>query len=155
MNVKSARPGQAHSLRIVSRELRRVNRALALMAVAGAPRARPQINPETVRAINAARRLREQCFEPAVAEAGWALLLEAYAARLDGRAVTMTGLGEPAGIARSTAHRWAGQLIDRGLLVRLQDGGDDRTIPVALADDAAERVRLYLEAALELSPWLL
>jgi DNA-binding IclR family transcriptional regulator len=82
---------------------------------------------------------------------GPALLLDAFAARLEGRGIAMTAIGAPAGIPRSTAHRWAAHLLDRGLLVRLPHEGDQRTGPIGLSAAAAESVRAYLEAALKLS----
>ena len=48
----------------------------------------------------------------AIGDVGWALLLDAFAARLEGRGVAMTSIGAPAGIPRSTAHRWALHLLE-------------------------------------------
>ena len=149
--------GSAQNLRQVTRELRRMERRLARLAEASGPSAPPrppEINAASVRAILTARRLRDEVIGPALGEVAWALLLDAFAARLDGRGVAMTNLGAAAGIARSTAHRRAAQLLDRGLLVRHSGVGDDRTVLVTLSDDAAGRVHSYLTRALKLSPWL-
>jgi DNA-binding MarR family transcriptional regulator len=80
-------------------------------------------------------------------------LLEAFAARLEGRLVALTSLGGSEGIPRSTAHRWTRWLLDRGLLSSQPDPGDERITLVGLSDDAAERVRTYLANALSLSRW--
>ena len=144
---------RAHALGAVGRELQRVNRTLRRLA-AEPGRGRPAIDGASVRAIIAARRMRDACFEPAVGDLAWTLLLEAYAARLDGRLSVMTGLGAPAGIARSTAHRWTAWLLDRGLLTRHADPQDERIVLIGVSDDAAGRIRAYLAAAIAQSPWL-
>ncbi len=144
----------AGTLGNIGRELQRVNRTLRRLA-AEPGRARPQINGVSVRAILAARRMRDDCFGPDVGDLAWTLLLEAYAARLEGRLSVMTGLGAPAGIARSTAHRWAAWLLDRGLLTRHADPEDERIVLIGVSDDAAENIRAYLAAAIAQSPWLL
>jgi DNA-binding MarR family transcriptional regulator len=106
-----------------------------------------------VQAILAARRLRELCLGPEVGDVAWALLLEAFAARLEGRMVALTSLGAGEGIPRSTAHRWTRWLLDRGLLSSHADPSDDRITLVELSEEAAERVRTYLANALSLSRW--
>ncbi len=149
--------GQAASLEDISRELQRVNRALRRLARRGggrrAPRP-PEISGASVRAILAARRLRDECFGPAVGDLAWAVLLEAYAARLEGRLSPMTSLGASAGIARSTAHRWVAWLLDHGLLVRHPQPTNRRTALVGPSDAAAARIADYLAAAARLSPLL-
>jgi DNA-binding MarR family transcriptional regulator len=145
------RPGRVYDLRSLSRELQRVNRTLR--RIGGMPALpRPSIDSVSVRAILDARRLRDACFGPAIGELAWAILLEAYAARLDGRLSAMTSLGAPAGIARSTAHRWVAALLARGLLARHADPADERIVLVGLADDAAERIRAYLDEATGRAP---
>ena len=144
---------RAHALGAVGRELQRVTRSLRRLAAEPA-RARPEISGASVRAIIAARRMRDACFGPAVGDLAWTLLLEAYAARLDGRLSVMTGLGAPAGIARSTAHRRVAWLLGRGLLTRHADPKDERIVLIGVSDDAADRIRAYLTAALAQSPWV-
>ena len=146
---------QAQSLQQVTRELQRVNRTLQRLArrpVVRRALRTPEISGASVRALLAARRLREECFGTAVGEQAWAVLLEAYAARLDGRLSPMTSLGASAGIARSTAHRWVAWLLGKGLLVRHPEPANRRTALVGLSDDAAARIRDYLAAAVRISP---
>lgn len=133
------------------RELQRVNRTLRRIGAESAG-ARPRISSDSVRGILAARRMRDACFGPAVGEQAWAILLEAYAARLEGRLSAVTSLGAPAGIARSTAHRWVAALLERGLLTRHADPADDRIVLVGLSDAAAERIRAYLDEAMGQAP---
>jgi IclR helix-turn-helix domain len=145
--------GRAQNLQQMTRELRRIERVLAW--VSGELIRPPGLGAEAVRGMLAARRLRDECFRPAIGDVGWVLLLDAFAARLEGRGVAMTAIGAPAGVPRSTAHRWAGHLLERGLLVRTADEGDRRGSPVGLSPAAAESVRAYLEAALKLSRLIL
>ncbi|HEV7658582.1 MAG TPA: hypothetical protein VGO55_01930 [Allosphingosinicella sp.] len=145
--------GRAQNLQQMTRELRRIERVLSW--VSGELTRPPGMDAKAVRSILAARRLRDECFRPPVGDVGWALLLDAFAARLEGRGVVMTAIGAPAGVPRSTAHRWATHLLGRGLLVRLPHEGDQRAAPVGLSAAAAESVRAYLEAALKLSRLIL
>lgn len=150
--------GGAHNLRQITRALRRMERGLARIAEPPQPSApaRPaRIDATSVRAVLAARRLRDETIMPALGEIGWALMLDAFAARLEGRGVAMTNLGTAAGVARSTAHRRAAQLLGRGLLVRHPGPSDDRTLFVTLSDAAAARVHAYLTKALMVSPLVL
>lgn len=138
------RPRRAYDLRGLGRELQRVNRTLRRIgALPGL--SPPPLDAAAVRAILDARRRRDACFGPAIGEQAWAILLEAYAARLEGRLSVMTSLGAPAGIARSTAHRWVAALLERGLLTRQADPADERVVLVGLADDAAARIRAHLD----------
>lgn len=142
---------RTRSLGAVSRELKRVNRTLRRLAAGPAPR---EVNGASIRAMVAARRLRDGCFDPAIGDLAWTILLDAYAARLDGRLSPMTSLGARGGIARSTAHRWVASLLARGLLTRHADPHDERIILVGLSEDAAGRIRDYLAAALRQAPLL-
>lgn len=137
----------------VGRELRRLNRMLRQIAPtdASAAPARgrpPAIDAALVRAILAARRRRDRAMGVAIGEAAWTLLLEAYAAHLEGRRIATTGLGAPSGLSRSTAHRWVLWLVERGLLVRRADPRDERVGLIALTDECAGRLRAYLTATL-------
>jgi DNA-binding MarR family transcriptional regulator len=116
---------------------------------------RPDITSEAVRSIIAARRLRAEHLGQGIGEAAWAILLEVFAARLEGRRIAMTDLGTAARFPQTTAYEWIRRLIDRGLLLRLPDPNDERIALIDLSDDAAERMRAYLTAALRLSPWIL
>jgi hypothetical protein len=151
---KDPKARTAHTLAQLSRELQRVNRSLRRLAAApGGPR--PEVSGASLRAMLAARRMRDTCFGPAIGDLAWAILLEAFAARLDGRLSPVTSLGMVAGIARSTAHRWVAALLERGLLTRHSDPSNERAVLIGLADDAAARIRAYLNAALTETPLIL
>jgi hypothetical protein len=150
---RKSRSRRAYVLADVSRELQRVNRSLRRLAAAPG-RSRPEISSASVREILEARRMRDTCFEPGIGDLAWAILLEAFAARLDGRLSAMTSLGAPAGIPRSTAHRWVSVLLKRGLLTRHADPADARSILIGLSDDSAQRIHNYLAKALSVSGWM-
>ncbi len=115
----------------------------------------PEIASGTVRAVIAARHLREQWFDPALGEADWSILLQALAVRLEGRTLGLSELGEAAGLAKTTAHSAVNRLAARGLLVRRAHPEDERIALIDLTDEAADRLRAYLRAAFSLSPWIL
>lgn len=134
----------------VGRELRRLNRMLRRIAPSnpGTARGRQAIDAPLVRAILAARRQRERAMGLAIGEAAWTLLLEAYAAHLEGRRIATTGLGASSGLSRSTAHRWVLWLVEQGLLVRRGDPRDERVGLIALTEECAARLRAYLASTL-------
>lgn len=133
----------------LSRELRRLNRSLHRLARGQTP-PRREISGASLRAVLAARRQRDLCFTPPIGDHSWTILIEAYAAHLEGRQMPMTGFGAVAGIARSTAHRRVTHLLDRGLLTSHADPADDRIVLIDLPDDTAARIRAYLVAGLDL-----
>jgi DNA-binding MarR family transcriptional regulator len=139
--------GPVRHMADVARELKRINRRLARLGVPEAPRP-AAIDAQAVRALIEARRRRDTVFGVEIGEVAWLLLLEAYAARLDGRRTVMTGLGLSLGISRSTAHRWVTWLIEQRLLARRADPRDDRIGLVALSDRAADSMQAYLKATL-------
>lgn len=123
-------------------------RQLARMAV-------PEFAGADVRAILAARRLREEWFGPGLSDSAWSLLLALLAARFDGSRSTVSAIGNAAGLAPATAQRQMLRLAEAGLIRRDSDPADERVVRLALTDEAEDRMRAYLTAALRLSPWLL
>jgi hypothetical protein len=140
-----------------TRELRRIGRTLRRMSSdpQGREIAAPRdIEAADLRAIIASRRLRETCLGPGLGDSAWALLLEAYAARLEGRRIPSTALGMAEKMARSTAHRWTRALIERGLLSSDAPDDDRRVSLIGLSDEGAKRMRACLIGAARLSPWI-
>jgi len=113
-----------------------------------------QITGAAVRSIIDARRLRDHMLGSRIGDAGWALLLEVLSARLEGRRSGITRLIEAAELAPATAHRRIEALTKRGLLVRRADPEREHVVLLDLTEEAADRLRAYLKAALGLSPWL-
>lgn len=115
----------------------------------------PEIGAAQVRAVIAARRLRREYLDIEFGDPAWALLLELFAARLEGYRLTMTALGEAAGLRATTALRWVHALEEKGLIRRHADPEDERLVLLDLTENAADAIRAYLTSALTLSPWLL
>jgi len=113
-----------------------------------------EIASGTVRAVIAVPHLRLQWFDPALGEAEWSILLEALAARLEGRTLGLSELGAAAGLAKTTALSAMNRLAARDLLVRRAHAEDKRIALIDLTDEAADRLRAYLRAAFSLAPWI-
>ncbi len=112
-----------------------------------------EISGAAVRSIIAARRLRDEYFWPAMAEAAWALLLQLFATRLEGRYLDVAELSEAAGIPLASGRHWIDWLAGRGLVRRGGDG-DDESAAIDLTEAGADEMRAYLLASLRLSPWI-
>ncbi|HEV2866377.1 MAG TPA: hypothetical protein VGX37_07665 [Allosphingosinicella sp.] len=145
------------SLLEISRVLEETARLLrGHAAFEGSPRGAGEppfdVSAQRVRAIIAARWLRREYlgFEPGDAE--WSLILELYAARLEGRRVNQTGLGVAAGVAQTTTLQATRRLIADGVFAARKDRRDKRVLLITLSDAAANRVRDYLAAACRIAP---
>lgn len=108
--------------------------------------------PAGVRAIIAARWLRREFLGADIGEAEWSLMLELYAARLEGRGVHQTGLAVAAALPQTTALHATRRLIAGGLFVSAPDPGDKRRLLIKLTEPAASRIRAYLAAAARIAP---
>ena len=148
-------PEQA-SLLAISRVLEETARMLHDWALAeDPPLRRPAdapipVSASTVRTIIAARWLRRDFLGVDVGDPEWSLMLELYAARLEGRQIHQTGLSVAAGVPQSTALQATRRLVEAGLFATTPDPRDGRKLLVALTAPAAERIRSYLTAALEI-----
>jgi len=112
-----------------------------------------QIEPGFVRSIIRARRLRDQYFRGELfADPAWDMLLDLFAARLEGNRVAVSSLCIAAAVPATTALRWIKALTDRGLLVRAADPRDGRRVYVELAPEAAKAMAVYFAMAQRLSP---
>jgi DNA-binding MarR family transcriptional regulator len=103
--------------------------------------------PEGVRAIIAVRRLRRELLGADLGEAEWSLMLELYAAGLEGRSVHQTGLAVAAGVPQTTALHATRRLLRTGVFASAPDPHDRRRLLIALSRPAAARVATYLAAA--------
>lgn len=107
----------------------------------------PPVNSATVRAIIRARRLRDQYFPSEMfADPGFDMLLDLYAARLEGSRVAVSSLCIAAAVPATTALRWIRALTDQGMFVRSADPHDGRRVYISLSDEAAQSMARYLEA---------
>lgn len=116
---------------------------------------RAALSAAQVRAVISARRLRCQYLALGDEDASWALLLELLAARMEGRRFAVTEVAEAAGIPLTTSLRRLQGLEDRGLVVRRPCPRNRRIVLMDLSDEADDRLRAYLAAALAVSPWIL
>jgi DNA-binding MarR family transcriptional regulator len=107
---------------------------------------------QSVRAIIAVRWLRREFLGADLGDAEWSLILELYAARLEGRLIHQTGLAVAAGVPQTTALHATRRLIDGGFFAAEPDPHDKRRILIALSDPAAGRIRAYLDAAARIAP---
>ena len=148
----------AASLIELSRVLEESARILKEHAEAGepaepvAPEAKREITPALVRSLLIARRLRSEFFAIGPGGAAWTMMLELFAARLEGKRVNQQSLGRRAGVSATTALRLVRALAKDGVLTIERDPESRRSLIVALTDEAAGRMRDYLELALGAAP---
>jgi DNA-binding MarR family transcriptional regulator len=74
------------------------------------------------------------------------MLLDLYAARLEGSRVAVSSLCIAASVPATTALRWIKALTDKGLFVRQADPQDGRRVYIGLSDEAAQAMGRYLAA---------
>jgi hypothetical protein len=148
----------AVSLLEISRVLEETARLLR-QHVPARPTSRPfgrraeLITAPLVRAIISVRRMRRDHFPCAPGVPAWSILLELYAARLEGRKTSQTMLGTAAAVPETTTIRLIKSLVRQGYLVSRHDADDRRLVLLDLSDDAAERIRAYLTAAIVAGPF--
>jgi len=114
-------------------------------------RTRPPLpDPRLIRRIIHHRQMRARFFDGALfADPAWDILLDLTAARAEHRRVAVTSLCIASGVPPTTALRWIGQMIEAGLLEKVEDETDRRRAFVALTDKAADAMARYF-ANLEL-----
>lgn len=101
-------------------------------------------DPLLVRRIIRQRQLRARFFQGDLfADPAWDILLDLTAARAEHNRVSVTSLCIASGVPPTTALRWIGQMVDAGLLQRVDDDSDRRRAFIALTDRAADAVARY------------
>lgn len=104
----------------------------------------PLPDPRLIRRILRQRQLRARFFEGDLfADPAWDMLLDLSAARAEHSRVSVTSLCIASGVPPTTALRWIGQLIDAGLLQRVEDDTDRRRAFITLTDKAADAMARY------------
>jgi hypothetical protein len=107
----------------------------------------PEISAQEIRAVIRSRRLRAQFFaQEMFADPAWDMLLDLFAAELEGRRVSVSSLCIAAAVPPTTALRWIGTLHDAGLFERHADPSDRRRAYIALSQKALEGMRSYVGA---------
>ncbi len=118
----------------------------------GGPGRADLVTAPLVRAVIVSRRMRRDYFPNISGDAAWSMMLELFAARLEGRRLSQTMLGTLAGIAETTALRLTRTMLRQGTFTSQDDPEDRRVILLGLSDDAASRMRAYMTAAIASGP---
>ena len=158
------REGESERLRRLNAEVARIAEALARLSVqeeesrrggvgdrhqsfhATPARAQPG-DAELVRRMIRARRLRDGFFGSGLfEEPAWDMLLDLYAASLEGTRVSVSSLCIAAAVAPTTALRWIGKMTEAGLFARQPDPVDRRRAFMMLTPYALDGMRGYLDA---------
>lgn len=107
--------------------------------------ARPPLpEPRLVRRIIRQRQLRARFFDGDLfADPAWDILLDLTAARAEHARVSVTSLCIASGVPPTTALRWISQMVETGLLERIEDEVDRRRAFIALTDKSAEAMACY------------
>ena len=148
----SAGAAPAASLIEISRVLEETARIVRAHAEGRRASTHGPIGAQDVRAILAARALRRRHLGLDLSDAAWAMVLELYASKLEGRLVYQTRLGVDAGVPQTTALNTVRRLLELGLFVSGAHPDDKRLIVLTLSHEAADGVAAWLEAARALTP---
>jgi DNA-binding transcriptional ArsR family regulator len=113
-------------------------------------------DPRLVREIIAKRQLRRRYFEGDLfADPAWDMLLDLTAARAEHTRVSVTSLCIASGVPPTTALRWINQLLDAGLVQRVEDDLDGRRAFIVLSDKCAEAMARYFDETDGSNAWLI
>jgi hypothetical protein len=105
-------------------------------------------DPRAVRAAIRARRLRDGFFPAGLLEEpAWDMLLDLFAAELEGTRVSVSSLCIAAAVAPTTALRWIARMGEAGLFRRMPDPQDRRRAWIELSEAARTGMRGYWTAA--------
>jgi DNA-binding MarR family transcriptional regulator len=105
-------------------------------------------NAARIREMIKLRRLRDQHFPPDLfADPAWDILLDLYAANLEGKSVSVSSLCIAAAVPPTTALRWITTMTEHGALVRKQDPNDARRVFIGLSEDSEARLTAYFANA--------
>ena len=104
----------------------------------------PMPDPRLVRQIIRSRQARARFFDGELfADPAWDILLDLTAARAEHERVSVTSLCIASGVPPTTALRWISQMVEGGLLERVEDVQDKRRAFIALSDGAADAMARY------------
>lgn len=97
-----------------------------------------------VRQVIRQRRQREQYLPADIfADPAWDMILDLYAAHLEGNLVSVSSLCIAAAVPQTTALRWIKLLTEKGLFRRTEDPADGRRINVDLSEEARSQLDAY------------
>ena len=96
-----------------------------------------QVTARSVLSLLKARRIREACFDESLfADPAWDILLELYAAHLDDKRISISGVCVANPVPSTTALRWMDKLESGGWIIREDDPSDGRRAWVHLSNKA-------------------
>jgi DNA-binding MarR family transcriptional regulator len=158
----TVREGEDSRLRRLNEEVARIAKLLARLSegdtggshvadrISGfgaPPRLADPVHATDIRNAIRARRLRDQHFMPNLFEdPAWDMLLDLYAAELEGGQVSVSSLCIAAAVPPTTALRWITKLTEAGLFERRPDPFDRRRAFLGLTADARERMDRHFAA---------
>lgn len=100
-----------------------------------------------VRQIIRHRKRRDHFFGAGLfADPAWDMLLDLAAARVEHTRVSVSSLCIASGVPPTTALRWITQMIDAGLLRRVDDDSDRRRAFIELSDTATDAMARYFQS---------
>jgi DNA-binding MarR family transcriptional regulator len=93
-----------------------------------------------------ARARRSEHFKASLfSDPAWDILLELFAAELEGRPLNVSAIGLTAKVPGTTVLRWIGVLETEGLIRRRNDPFDGRRSLVSLTEDGSRALREYFQ----------
>jgi DNA-binding MarR family transcriptional regulator len=97
-----------------------------------------------LRATQCARRRRSKYFASELfSDPAWDMLLELYAAELEQRRISTTGLSYAAGVPLTTGLRWIDVFIREGLIAKRCDPLDGRRVYIGLSANGVAAMSAY------------
>lgn len=155
--MDEAARGEVERLLRLSEEVTRVAATLAQRSVESpdsesaerrSKRKVPELDPDQVNRLIQMRRRRSQYLpEDLFADPAWDMLLELLHAEATDRRIPVSGLCAASGVPSTTALRWIGAMVERGLINRCEDRHDRRRAYLALAPEISRALRLYFAEA--------
>jgi Winged helix DNA-binding domain len=104
-------------------------------------------SPDDVRKLIRMRRLRESFFQAELfADPAWDMLLDLFAAHIEGDQVAISSLCIAAAVPSTTALRWIKTMTEAGLFVRQADPLDGRRIFIRLSEVGVQAMASYFAA---------
>ncbi|AIT07146.1 hypothetical protein MC45_13105 [Sphingomonas taxi] len=117
----------------------------------GEPAIGHAVRPQDVRRVIHRRQLRSKFFgqfggEALFEDPAWDMLLDLFAAELEGVQVSVSSLCIAAGVAPTTALRWIAKMTEMELFIRHPDPADRRRAFMTLSPRASEAMQAYMIA---------
>lgn len=107
----------------------------------------PLPDPRLIRRIIRQRRLRAQFFDGSLfADPAWDILLDLTIAHAEHSRVSVSSLCIASGVPSTTALRWITQMVENGMLRRIEDDQDRRRAFVTLSGSTANAMARYFES---------